>query len=359
MSFPSGTNKKNLKIKNISFMSPITRTKINISNLIAETQRIITNSNSNKISQFQNSEINSPKVDINFNKDNQFISDLYRSFSPKGPNIVSPQNESNNITKKNISKKKNNIKIKKASPSPSAMLTKFANFAKKLNNHKNLNYSYIGKKPNVNNKRNQKSNIDIRNYKKSSLTNTNSFTNIYKNSKNENNLNNNKSFLNQTQNLNIDQMRKKTNEKINEGRNFSNDNFENNTYSFPLSPKSMNNNNYIQQIYKREEKNELGNRNIKNNNEKKQIPTQTHQSENYQNIITTNQSTIKKLIINSRNSSLNEGNLYNKNKSENINNMMNTLNIDSPEELHFFYINILQNGRELEGKFELSNSINS
>ena len=83
-------------------MSPITRTKINISNLIAETQRIITNSNSNKISQFQNSEINSPKVDINFNKDNQFISDLYRSFSPKGPNIVSPQNESNNIIKTEI-----------------------------------------------------------------------------------------------------------------------------------------------------------------------------------------------------------------------------------------------------------------
>ncbi len=70
MSYQSGTNKKNLKIKNISFMSPITRTKINISNLIAETQRIITNSNSNKISQFQNSEINSPKVDINFNSKN-------------------------------------------------------------------------------------------------------------------------------------------------------------------------------------------------------------------------------------------------------------------------------------------------
>ena len=33
---------------------------------------------------------------------------------------------------------------------------------------------------------------------------------------------------------------------------------------------------------------------------------------------------------------------------------MNTLNIDSPEELHFFYINILQNGKVLEGKFELS-----
>ena len=322
----SGTNKQNLKIKNISFMSPITRTRINISNLISETQRIITNSNKNKIAQKQNSEINSPKIDINLNKENQFISDLYRSFSPNKLNIISPTNKNgNNILKKNKSNKKNNVKIKETSPS--AMLNKFVNFAQKLNNNINLNYSYIGKISQVNNKNNQKSNLDIKNYQKSSLTNTNSLTNIY----NNNNLINNKSFLNKTQNLNIDEI-------IKEGRNFSNDNFERNN---PLSSK-LNNNNYIQQIYKRENK---------NNNEKKIIQSQ---SENYQNIITTNQSTIKKKIINSRNSSLNEGNIYNKNKSENINNMMNTLNIDSPEELHFFYINILQNGKVLEGKFELS-----
>ena len=322
----SGTNKQNLKIKNISFMSPITRTRINISNLISETQRIITNSNKNKIAQKQNSEINSPKIDINLNKENQFISDLYRSFSPNKLNIISPTNKNgNNILKKNKSNKKNNVKIKETSPS--AMLNKFVNFAQKLNNNINLNYSYIGKISQVNNKNNQKSNLDIKNYQKSSLTNTNSLTNIY----NNNNLINNKSFLNKTQNLNIDEI-------IKEGRNFSNDNFECNN---PLSSK-LNNNNYIQQIYKRENK---------NNNEKKIIQSQ---SENYQNIITTNQSTIKKKIINSRNSSLNEGNFYNKNKSENINNMMNTLNIDSPEELHFFYINILQNGKVLEGKFELS-----
>ena len=322
----SGTNNQNLKIKNISFMSPITRTRINISNLISETQRIITNSNKNKIAQKQNSEINSPKIDINLNKDNQFISDLYRSFSPNKLNIISPTNKNgNNILKKNKSNKKNNVKIKETSPS--AMLNKFVNFAQKLNNNINLNYSYIGKISQVNNKNNQKSNLDIKNYQKSSLTNTNSLTNIY----NNNNLINNKSFLNKTQNLNIDEI-------IKEGRNFSNDNFECNN---PLSSK-LNNNNYFQQIYKRENK---------NNNEKKIIQSQ---SENYQNIITTNQSTIKKKIINSRNSSLNEGNFYNKNKSENINNMMNTLNIDSPEELHFFYINILQNGKVLEGKFELS-----
>ena len=70
-------------------MSPITRTKLNISNLIAETQRIITNSNTNKNTQVQNSEINSPKINYNLNKENQFITDLYRSFSSNRPNIIS------------------------------------------------------------------------------------------------------------------------------------------------------------------------------------------------------------------------------------------------------------------------------
>ena len=170
-------NKKNFKIKNISFMSPITRTKLNISNLIAETQRIITNSNTNKNTQVQNSEINSPKINYNLNKENQFITDLYRSFSSNRPNIISNKqkenkNNNNQIIKKNITNQNQFIKIKKNSPSPSAMLTKFANFAEKLNKNKNLitNYSFIGKNnknKNINiNKRNQKSKIDIRNLKK-------------------------------------------------------------------------------------------------------------------------------------------------------------------------------------------------
>ena len=33
-------------------------------------------------------------------------------------------------------------------------------------------------------------------------------------------------------------------------------------------------------------------------------------------------------------------------------------NIETPEELHFFYINILQSGKDIEGKFEES-SVNN
>ncbi len=49
MSYISRLNKKNLKLKNISFISPIKYSKLNISNLIAETQRIISTSTKNKL----------------------------------------------------------------------------------------------------------------------------------------------------------------------------------------------------------------------------------------------------------------------------------------------------------------------
>ena len=89
MSYISSLNKKNLKLKNISFISPITYSKLNISNLIAETQRIISTSTKNKINtpqQISNTNLNSPKTQIYSNKQNQILNDLYRSYSTNRPN---------------------------------------------------------------------------------------------------------------------------------------------------------------------------------------------------------------------------------------------------------------------------------
>ena len=60
------------------------------------------------------------------------------------------------------------------------------------------------------------------------------------------------------------------------------------------------------------------------------------------------QSSINKKITKSINSNL-----------SNDNEIYNIKNIDTPEELHFFYVNILLNGKEVEGKFEVSSSINN
>ncbi len=362
MSFQKNQNNH---LRENSFISPSTHSKINISNLIAETQRLLTNSYSNKITESQNTQINSPKLYIKLNKENQFI-DLYKSYSTNRVNFIKnkKENKKNKIVKK-VSNKKNEIKIKKNSLSPSEMLTKFANVATQLNKAKiiNSNTSLMGKKPNIIiNKRNPNSNIDIRYARNTFFTSNNSVTNIYNNT-NENNLINfssNTSFI--QINNNIEQKKERELRNFKKEINITNIELnDNNIYNHPLSQSSSYNNSddYIQQFYKKVNnyKNKNKDRNLKNNNKKNVIQSQTHQSEISQNFITTNQSTIKKKKIkNSQNSSLTEGKyMCNINKNEYISNFIGNINIDTPEELHFFYINIFQKGKEFEKKFELIN----
>ena len=183
--------------------------------------------------------------------------------------------------------------------------------------------------------------------------------------------NNNNSYFNHSNfqyNNNTEYNKKKTNRKINEINLFKDKIDKKDNYSIPISSCSNNNMNIlIRQIYKRNDNynnnNDSNDNNFNKNNIKNNIQTQSQQSENSQNILLTTQSSIgKKKKKNSHNSSKNEGenknkNIINKNIQNNINNII-TMNIDTPEELHFFYINILQNGKKMESKFEITNSIN-
>ena len=71
---------------------------------------------------------------------------------------------------------------------------------------------------------------------------------------------------------------------------------------------------------------------------------------------------LKKKIKHSTNSSKNgfdvehdsNINLKNNNTYDNIKKSINNMNINTPEELHFLYINIIQNGKEMEEKFEIT-----
>ena len=133
MSF--GINRKNIKLRNISFLSPITYTKLNVSN-ISETQRITTTVNTTKIFNTQNN--NNNKVQINLNKPSQKNSNLYKNYSTnrqfiirqfinkKNDNNIS-YNNSNSLNKSALNKN-NNLK-KKNNSSNSTMLSTFANFS--------------------------------------------------------------------------------------------------------------------------------------------------------------------------------------------------------------------------------------
>ena len=253
------------------------------------------------------------------------------------------------------------------------MLSTFAHFAQNLNKNqnkkknKNIHYTNLGIKS-IYHKRNPQSNIELRYIKKSGITTNNSLININNISTNDNR--NNISYINQTQYQqfgNITEINKKNKEKKNLGKNFSNDRFDLiNKHKTPLSPSCTYNHNnmnhLLNEIFKsstHNNKNEIK-RNVKNN-----IQTQSH-SENSQGIIMTTQSTKNKNSFNSTktegenkiiiNNNNNNNLINNQNKIQNIN--LITTNIDTPEELHFFYINILQNGKVLEGKFEITNSIN-
>ena len=63
-------NRKNLKLKNIIFMSPLSRTKLNIPNLISQTKRILTTTGNNQILNVSNY----------INKTNKILKDIYRSY---------------------------------------------------------------------------------------------------------------------------------------------------------------------------------------------------------------------------------------------------------------------------------------
>ena len=391
-------NQKNVKLKNISTNCSVHHTKINISNLIAETQRIISSSIKKKINnqQILNTNINSPKLEIT-SKETQNSNDFYRSYSSNRPHSKqSILNKRNNISN-NLNTEKSQIindnylnttninQKKKTNLSPSEMLTKFAHFAQNLNKNqnktknknKNIHYTNLGVKS-IHHKRNPQSNFELRNIKKPAITTNNSLSNINNISTNENR--NNISYINQTQYQNysnISEINKNNKEKKNLGKNSSNDRFDlMNKHNTPLSPSCTYNynnmNNLLNEVFKstaNKSKNEIK-RNIRNN-----IQTQSHISENSQGIMTT-QSTKNK---NSFNSTKTEGEnkintIINKNTNNNNNNNNNNtnnniynqnnihnliiMNINSPEELHFFYVNILQNGKVLEGKFEITNSIN-
>ena len=186
----SYVSKKNLKLKNISYISPINHTKLNVSNLLSETQRIISSSNisKNNTQQISNNNIYSPKVQININKGNNILNELYRSYSTNRPNNSNQsliKKKNNNANKNfNLNRSSSN-KNKKTSPSPSAMLTTFANFAQNLYKNKNPLFSNMSIKS-KNYRRNPQSNIEIRFIKKGGLTSNNSLTNLNNKSNNGN-----------------------------------------------------------------------------------------------------------------------------------------------------------------------------
>ncbi len=314
----SNIKKRNLKLKNITFLSPTTQNRLNMTNLFSEPNKIIKSNNSISNVQLTNN--------FNFNyKTSHLITDLYSNNSSKRQknySLTSKNTQRKNINNiQNINKKNNYVK---KSTSNSPMLS-FSQFSSNLNSangsKKNIKINpsnsknYLRKISNLKNLRNKRNALENEYF-----SCNNSTTNIIKNSINHANKNN----KNHKHNFSV------SSEHI---------------YN-PFSCSSINNIKiYYNQLYKRVNQKNPSNINIINNihNNKKNNKANSINSQ-----VTSTQSSINKKITKSINS-----NISNENE-------INTIkNIETPEELHFFYINILQNGKEVEGRFEVSSSVHN
>ena len=362
-----GINKKNLRLKNLSFITPLSNP--NTANLISESQRLITNSNNNRV--------NLPQTSTNEQHKNQLLNEVFKSYSSNRQINTHNQLKKQNINLNYITNNQilNNINLKNmykkttTSPSNSSMYNTFANFPTNLIKGKNYIYSNNSNNKNVFKNSSQNHTRNIKN-KKNSLTNNSSLNNFNLTQGKENNLllstniinnsNNNNPVLNsstsqfQKYTSNIDMLSKKKNLIIHNNTHHHQQNFSSdfvNNFNTPLSASTSMNNvvNFYNEIYNNKLDYSKNNINSGLNNSKGNNYISYQSDQNAFN--TTKESTIGKKFIKTLNS--------NSCNSNNENEFSNTKNIESPEELHFYFINVIQNGKELEGKFDITNSINS
>lgn len=303
--FLSSSNKKNLRLKNIIFMSPLSRTKLNIPNLISETKRNLTNNNkysSNNVSNYNN-------------KSNKIFSEIYRSYST---------NRHIKHYNKKIKKNINSISINKFS------FSKLNFCIKKIKNKKFSSFKTGIKnsfKKNNNSEEKKNKFIDILFSNNNSSYSSHFFNKKYSNSSNK-------------------KQKQKFKQKI---KNEINKRNKNSFSSF----NSLNHENFSE-IFGLKKKN-----NIKkySNDLNKKKDSKSIKSQNLNKIKYINK--LKKTIQLQRNIISTFKSNSNKNNIKSINlNLSNDIiiikKIENPEELHFFYINIIQNGKQIENKFEES-----
>ena len=359
MSYISNLNKKNLRLKNISYMSPHS----NVSNIIAESQRMITSSNAVNFQQNTNIEL----------QKNQLLNEVFKSYSTNRPINSNHQYKKPNIHLNYVSNgplltnpnSKNYYKKTSTSPSNSSMYyTYMNNFPINNKNGNYQNYYINSNYKNILKYSTQISTKNVRNKRNQSLTNNNSLNNFNITQSKENNLLLSTNVINNTQiqsqiqkyNTNTDMINKtknnsNVNNKIHHQQNFSTDFLNNFT---PLSASTSTNNmgKFYNEIYKRI--NYTKNNNKINSNLNSGLNTSKKNNyvnyQNDQNVFnTTKESTIGKKIAKG---SLNTNSCYS-NEFE----FSNAKNVESPEELHFYFIHVIQNGKEIENKFDILNSI--
>ena len=304
-------NKKNLRLKNMIISSPLSKQKVNVSNIISITTT--------------NNQGNSINISSYINEQNKLLKNLYNSYtSNKKKKSGNSSNKKSNSVKKQI--KKNLVSL-----GSSPLITCYSKFTSNLNSKRN-SYShnssikFYSKKTSSVDK-----SIKKRNFKELIKSNTTFSNRLF----------NKKSFESSEKKNKFKSILKKEITNKNKRRNiFSH---RNNISSEDFSSSICNINIYYKDFFKRlKNKNDIFiNKEIKSNSVKKNYThLKSEKSIQLQTKFSTSQSTLNKKKQNS--------NMSNNNNDDtgNIN------NIENPEELHFYFVNIFQNRKNVEKKFE-------
>jgi hypothetical protein len=298
-------------------MSPLSRTKLNIPNLISQTKRILTTTANNQILNVSNY----------INKSNKILNDIYRSYS------TNRHIKSTNSNKKKKNKKKNNSKNSN-SVANSPKISSFSKFTSSLNKIKNMKgNSYNTGFPMTNffgKKNSEEKNLRKRNLNEMITSCNSSYSSNFFNKK----------YSNSSNKKQKQKFKQKIKNEINKRNknsfsSFNSLNHENFSEIFGLKKKN-NIKKYSNDLNKKKDSKSIKSQNLNKikyiNKLKKTIQLQ-------RNIISTFKSNSNKKNIKSINLNLS-------------NDIIIIKKIENPEELHFFYINIIQNGKQIENKFE-------
>ena len=345
-------NKKNIRLTNVKYMEPISQTKSNF----VETQRLMLTSGNRPSTSSKHVHSNS-NISNYLQKGNQIINEIFRNHSPQRGKSLYSLNKQTKIKKTNINNT-SSYQITKTTPnSPNILVSKnksYKNTSTNNNNNNNNNYHshYIKAK---------KASI-ISNPNSALRSSTSSFSQGSKGNIHSNNLNQNKIKNKYTHTTKS----RCGNSGLNSASHMSRD-----FLSAQLSPSSSSTSlSNLRQLYKETSSNNNNNNNNSTVSKKQQrTPISCNKLRNvdqsgYINttgVLTTNNN-INQLSTKENSISVNnkvkttiKTSLYTDYCSNTIKDIHD---IETPEELHFFYVSVIQNGKLVEFKFESSNQTN-
>ena len=346
-------NKKNIRLTNVKYMEPISQTKSNF----VETQRLMLTSGNRPSTSSKHVHSNS-NISNYLQKGNQIINEIFRNHSPQRGKSLYSLNKQTKIKKTNINNT-SSYQITKTTPnSPNILVSKNKSY-KNTNNNNNNNYHshYIKAK---------KASI-ISNPNSALRSSTSSFSQGSKGNIHSNNLNQNKIKNKYTHTTKS----RCGNSGLNSASHMSRD-----FLSAQLSPSSSSTSlSNLRQLYKETSSNNNNNNNNNNNSTVSKKQQRTPISCNkLRNVDQSGYINTTGVLTTNNNNNINQ--LSTKENSISVNNKVKTTiktslytdycsntikdihDIETPEELHFFYVSVIQNGKLVEFKFESSDQTN-